>query len=91
MKKTMTMLCSLLLVLSMMTACGKTDVNNNGVPDGTITPTAIPQTTDRPNGSDESITSDIKDGVDKAADDVQRGMNDAKNKIDSATNDMMGR
>lgn len=91
MKKTMTLLCCLLLVLSMMTACGKSDVNNNGVPDGTITPTAIPQTTDRPNGRDETVTDDIKDGVDKVTDDVQRGMDDAKNKMRSATDDMMGR
>ena len=104
MKKSISVLFCLALLLSAMTGCGRSSVNdvrpgdadtnrpgvNDSVVDGN-NGMVNDSGTAEPNATDHPITDEIENGVENAGDAVQRGMDRMGNAAKNATDDMTKR
>ena len=99
MKKCITVLFCLVLLLSAMTGCGKSaendvrpgdDMNRPGVNDNVDTGKdgVIGNQDDAPMITDHPVTDEIENGVDKAGDAVRRGMDSIDNAAKNVADDM---
>ena len=104
MKKYVSVLFCLVLLLSVMTGCGRSSVNdvkpgdtdtdrpgvNDSVVDGN-NGMVDESGTAQPGTTDHPITDEIENGVENAGDAVQRGMDRVGNAVKNATDDMTNR
>lgn len=103
MKKSVSVFICLVLLLSVLTGCGNstandvqpgnTESNRPGVNDSVGNDNNNGQnngTTASPNVTDNSVTDDIRNGVDDAGNAVERGMDRAGKAINDATDDLTG-
>lgn len=104
MKKNVSVLLCLMLLLSVMTGCGRsskndvnsgdTDINKPGVNDSVVGGENGMVGDDgiaNPDVSDSPLTDDIKNGVENAGDAVRRGMDNIGDAVKGAADDMTGR
>lgn len=99
MKKSISVLCCLVLLLGVMTGCGRsaendvqpggTDMDRPGVNDNVDTGNdGIIGDNDDPTTTDRPMTDDIENGVDNAGDAVRRGMDNVGDAVENATDRM---
>lgn len=102
MKKSISVLFCLVLLLSVMVGCGNsaendvrpggTDTDRPGVNDNVDTGNdGVIGNQDQPTATDRPVTDDVKNGVENAGDAVQRGMDNVGNAVKDAADDMTGR
>ncbi len=97
MKKSISMIFCLVLLLGTMTGCSSsskdvrpddTDTNRPGVNDSVVT--ATPDVTATPHVTD-NMMDDVENGMDEVGDAVRRSMEKEKNMIKDAVDDMTGK
>lgn len=101
MKKSISLLVCLVMLLGVMTGCGRsaendvrpgdTDTNRPGVNDNVDTGTnGVIGDRDEPTATDHPVTDDIENGIDNAGDAVRRGMDNVGDAVGNATDRMTG-
>lgn len=101
MKKSISLLFCLVMLLSVMTGCGRsaendvrpgdTETNRPGVNDNVDTGNdGIIGNNENPAVSNRPVTDDIENGIDNAGDAVQRGMDNVGDAVENATDRMTG-
>lgn len=101
MKKSISVLFCLALLVGVMTGCGRsaendvrpgdTDMNRPGVNDNVDTGNdGIIGNNETPNTTDRPMSEDIENGLDNAGDAVRRGMDDVGNAVGNAADRMTG-
>lgn len=102
MKKSVSLLVCLVMLLGVMTGCGRsaendvrpgdTDTNRPGVNDNVDTgKDGVIGNDERPMTSDTPITDDIENGIEDAGDVVQRGMDNVGDAAKNAADRMTGK
>ena len=104
MKKYVSVFFSLVLMLTLMTGCGRSSTNDVRPDDGNMNRPGVNDSvvdgnngmvdesgTAKPTTTDHPVTDEIENGVDNAGDAVQRGMDRMENAVNNATERMTGR
>lgn len=102
MKKSISLLVCLVMLLGMMTGCGRsaendvrpgdTDTNRPGVNDNVDTGNdGVIGNDESPNTTDRPVTDDIENGIDNAGDAVRRGMDNVGDAVGNAADRMTGK
>lgn len=102
MKKSISLLVCLVMLLGVMTGCGRsaendvrpgdTDTNRPGVNDNVDTgKDGVIGNDESPNTTDRPMTDDIENGVDNAGDAVRRGMDNVGDAVGNAADRMTGK
>lgn len=104
MKKYVSVLFCLVLVLSLMTGCGRSSNNDVRPDDGNMNRPGVNDSVvegdngmvdesgvARPSATDHPVTDEIENGVENAGDAVQRGMDRMGDAVNNATERITGR
>ena len=98
MKKSVSVFFCLVLLLTTLTGCGRTTNNNMQPGDTDTTRPDVNENvvTDEnhnvvdPDVTDNTLTGDIREGVEDAGDAVERGVDDVGRAVDDVTDDLTG-
>ena len=104
MKKYVSVFFSLVLMLSLMTGCGRSSTNDVRPDDGDMNRPGVNDSVvdgnngmvddsgiAEPNTTDHPVTDEIENGVNKAGDAAKRGMDRVGDAVNDAANDMANR